>query len=67
MTDSNRSTIPSGKPCDCANGDECYGDYCPPNVECRNLEPEDPGIDPIGAADDDPGFEDCNVEDSYAR
>ena len=34
--------------CDCANGGECYGDYPPKGVKCRNLEPLDPGIDVIG-------------------
>lgn len=37
-----------GKPCDCRNGDECYGDYPPKGVKCRNLEPCDPGIDTLG-------------------
>ena len=39
-----RSPDATGQPCDCANGDECYGDYPPKGVKCRDLEPTDPGI-----------------------
>lgn len=44
----------AGRPCDCRDGDECYGDYPPAGVKCRDLEQSDPGIDPVGAADDQP-------------
>lgn len=56
------------KPCDCRNGDECFGDYPPKGIKCRDLEPPDPGIDPDGPPEGDVDYgEDCNVEDSYGR
>lgn len=51
MTHSRGATT---RECNCANGDECYGDYVPKGIKCRDLEPTDPGIDPVGAADDEP-------------
>lgn len=31
------------KPCDCKDESECYGDYTPKGVKCRDLPPADPG------------------------
>ena len=51
--------------CDCANGDECYGDYPPKGVKCRDLAPLDPGIDAIGP--DMPDMSDDELEEVHDR
>ena len=64
MTDQLRSDDKS-RPCNCVNGDECYGDYPPKGIKCRDLEPTDPGIDTFGP--DTPDMSDDEIEEQERR